>query len=78
MSDTPNTPESSSEHALTWGLSFARGYLELGMFDKAAHELDIIPRVLALGSDAELIAPAECRRQVAEMVKQMAAKYADG
>jgi predicted DNA-binding transcriptional regulator YafY len=45
---------------------------------KAAHELDIIPRVLALGSDAELIAPAECRRQVAEMVKQMAAKYADG
>jgi predicted DNA-binding transcriptional regulator YafY len=43
---------------------------------KAAHELDIIPRVLALGSDAELLAPADCRRQISETVKKMAQRYA--
>jgi len=44
---------------------------------KAAHELDIIPRVLALGSDAELLSPADCRRHIAETAKKMAARYAD-
>ncbi len=42
---------------------------------KAAHELDIIPRVLALGSDAELLSPADCRQQIAQIVQRMAAAY---
>ncbi len=45
---------------------------------KAAHELDIIPRVLALGSDAELLSPADCRRHIAATAKEMAARYDDG
>jgi predicted DNA-binding transcriptional regulator YafY len=44
---------------------------------KAAHELEIIPRVLALGSEAEILAPASCRRQVAKVIREMAEKYAD-
>lgn len=46
MSDTLNSSE-SSDHALNWGLSFARGYLELGMIDKAARELDQLPPAFA-------------------------------
>ncbi|MCA9269863.1 MAG: WYL domain-containing protein [Planctomycetales bacterium] len=42
---------------------------------KAAHELDIIPRVLALGSDAEILAPAACRKQMADIVQRMADRY---
>jgi predicted DNA-binding transcriptional regulator YafY len=42
---------------------------------KAAHELEIIPRVLALGAEAEILAPASCRKAVADIVKQLAAKY---
>jgi predicted DNA-binding transcriptional regulator YafY len=45
---------------------------------KAAHELEIIPRVLALGAEAEVIAPASCRKMIAEMVKKMAATYGEG
>jgi predicted DNA-binding transcriptional regulator YafY len=41
----------------------------------AAHELEIIPRVLSLGSEAELLAPASCRRTIAQMIRQMAARY---
>jgi predicted DNA-binding transcriptional regulator YafY len=44
---------------------------------KAAHELEIIPRVLALGSEAEVLSPASCRRNLANMVRAMAAKYED-
>lgn len=42
---------------------------------KAAHELEIIPRVLAMGPEAEILAPASCRRNVAKMIQEMAAKY---
>lgn len=42
---------------------------------RAAHDLDIIPRVLALGSDAELLSPAESRRQIAEIVGKMSERY---
>lgn len=44
---------------------------------KAAHELEIIPRVLALGPEAEILAPASCRRNVAKMIREMAARYED-
>jgi predicted DNA-binding transcriptional regulator YafY len=42
---------------------------------KAAHELEIIPRVLALGAEAEILSPASCRKMIAEMVDRLAAKY---
>ncbi len=44
---------------------------------QAAHELEIIPRVLALGADAELLAPAASRRKIAELIGRMGAAYAD-
>jgi predicted DNA-binding transcriptional regulator YafY len=44
----------------------------------AHHDLEIIPRVLALGSEAELLAPASCRRAIAAIVKSLADKYGDG
>jgi predicted DNA-binding transcriptional regulator YafY len=44
---------------------------------KAAHELEIIPRVLALGGEAELLSPASSRQQIARTVRQMAAMYAN-
>ena len=44
---------------------------------KAAHELEIIPRVLALGGEAEILSPASCRRSIAKMIRQLAAAYDD-
>lgn len=51
------------------------GSIELTV--EATHELEIIPKVLALGSEAELIAPASCRKTIAELIGQMAAMYAE-
>jgi predicted DNA-binding transcriptional regulator YafY len=45
---------------------------------RAAHELEIIPRVLALGPEAELLAPESCRKQLAAALKQAADQYAAG
>lgn len=42
---------------------------------KAAHELEIIPRILALGSEAELLSPESSRKQLAAMLKQAAEQY---
>jgi predicted DNA-binding transcriptional regulator YafY len=44
---------------------------------KAAHELEIIPRVLAIGSEAEVLSPPSCRKAIAAMVRQLAEKYRD-
>ncbi|MCU0958693.1 MAG: WYL domain-containing protein [Pirellulaceae bacterium] len=44
----------------------------------AAHELDIIPRVLALGPEAELLAPPSSRQEMARLIQAMAARYASG
>lgn len=44
---------------------------------RAAHELEIIPRVLALGSEAEIISPVAARRSLAKIVRQMAKRYKD-
>ena len=41
----------------------------------AHHDLEIIPRVLALGSEAELLAPQTCRQAIAIIVKALAEKY---
>ena len=43
----------------------------------AHHDLEIIPRVLALGSEAEVLAPASCRKTVAQIVRALAARYDD-
>ena len=42
---------------------------------KAAHELEIIPRVLALGNEAEVLSPASCRRAIAETIALLHQKY---
>ena len=44
---------------------------------QAAHDLEIIPRVLALGREAEIIAPKSCRRAIAQMIREMSACYDD-
>ena len=44
---------------------------------KAAHDLEIIPRVLSLGSEAEVLAPVSCRRTIAQMIRAMAERYRD-
>ena len=42
---------------------------------KASHELEVIPRVLALGSEAEIISPASARKTMAETVKRLSSMY---
>jgi predicted DNA-binding transcriptional regulator YafY len=44
---------------------------------RAAHELEIIPRVLSLGHEAEILSPAGCRRTIARMIRSMAGQYTD-
>jgi predicted DNA-binding transcriptional regulator YafY len=41
----------------------------------AHHDLEIIPRVLALGSEAELLSPASCRQAIATIVRQLGERY---
>lgn len=41
----------------------------------AHHLLEIVPRVLALGTDAELLAPAEARQAIAQIIAQLAQRY---
>lgn len=43
MSSTSPTPIMPDEATLEWALSFARGYLELGMVRQAERELDHMP-----------------------------------
>ncbi len=49
------------------------GSLELVV--RASHPLEVIPRVLALGTEAELLAPASCRSMIAELTQSMADRY---
>lgn len=42
---------------------------------RAAHDLEIIPRVLALGTEAEILSPASCRKTMASIVGQLAERY---
>ena len=41
----------------------------------ASHDLEVIPRVLALGTEAELISPAASRKTLAETVRDMHKRY---
>lgn len=43
----------------------------------AHHDLEIIPRVLALGSEAELLSPASCRQAIATIVGALAERYGE-
>ncbi len=43
MSHAPTHPETPAEATLHWALSFARGYLELGMLAQAEGELKKLP-----------------------------------
>ena len=42
---------------------------------KAAHELEIIPRILALGTEGELLAPESSRKKLAALLRQAANQY---
>lgn len=41
----------------------------------AAHDLEVIPRVLALGAEAELLSPASCRQAMRETVQRLTEMY---
>lgn len=43
---------------------------------QASHDMEIIPRVLAMGNEVELLEPDSCRRALADIVRQMAETYA--
>ena len=43
----------------------------------ASHPRELLPKVLSLGNDAEVISPAEFRDATAEAVKELAARYAE-
>ena len=42
---------------------------------KATHDLEVIPRVLALGTEAELVSPAASRKAIAETIRDMKKHY---
>lgn len=42
----------------------------------AVNEMEIIPRVLHLGAEAEILSPASARKSMSNIVKQLAKKYA--
>jgi len=42
---------------------------------QAAHDMDIIPRVLSLGAQAEVLSPKSCREAMAKIAQEMAAAY---
>ena len=44
---------------------------------RAAHDMEIIPRVLTLGSEAELLSPKSSRDKIAAIIGQIAVKYGD-
>jgi predicted DNA-binding transcriptional regulator YafY len=44
---------------------------------KAADDLEIFPRVLALGAEAEVLSPASCRKTIAQIVEQLATRYSE-
>jgi predicted DNA-binding transcriptional regulator YafY len=49
------------------------GEFELSV--RAAHQLEILPRVLQLGTAAEIVAPPSARRTMASIVRELAARY---
>lgn len=43
---------------------------------KAVHDMEIIPKVLALGAEAEILSPASARKSMLEIVKKLNKNYA--
>lgn len=43
---------------------------------RAAHDMEVIQRVLAFGSEAEILSPASCRKSISEIVQNLSEKYA--
>ena len=41
----------------------------------ATHDLEVIPRVLALGTDAELLSPASSRKAIAKSIRDLNKQY---
>lgn len=41
----------------------------------AVHELEVIPRVLALGAEAEILSPASCRDTMAAIARKLSGQY---
>ncbi|MCR9117591.1 MAG: WYL domain-containing protein [bacterium] len=41
----------------------------------ASHELEVIPKVLSLGANAEILSPPEARKTIAELIAEMATQY---
>lgn len=82
--NTKNFKIRISEYAAQWVIEdpwhpsqqvtqLKNGGIELKI--QASHELEIIPRVLSLGAEAEIITPVSARKKIAEMIESMAAKY---
>tara|TARA_B100000029_G_scaffold114198_1_gene106685 strand:- start:650 stop:1684 length:1035 start_codon:yes stop_codon:yes gene_type:complete len=42
---------------------------------RTAHEMDIIPRVLAMGTEAEILSPKSCRDKIAKTIREMGKAY---
>jgi len=43
---------------------------------KAVHDMEIIPKVLSLGAEAEIVSPASARKSMLEIVKKLNKNYA--
>ncbi len=56
--------ELSQDERGTWTLSVP-----------VTHPMEVIPRVLALGDQAELLSPAACRQQLTQIVRKLADQY---
>ncbi len=41
----------------------------------AYHDMEIVPRVLQLGNEAELISPKSCRQLIAKTINDLAERY---
>ncbi len=41
----------------------------------ASHDLEVIPRVLALGAEAEIVSPASCRKAISETIRKLNRMY---
>ena len=48
---------------------------ETGLSIKAGNEMAIIPRVLHLGANAEIISPASARKQMRQIAKELTKIY---
>ena len=50
------------------------GSIELTI--KAVHDMEIIPKVLSLGPEAEIVSPSSARKLMSDMIRKLAKKYA--